>query len=75
MRGEIICIGDELISGRVSDKNAAYASARLNPLGLAVGAVSFIGDDPACIGDTLKRALGRRTSFWSRAGWASPTTI
>ena len=59
MRGEIICIGDELISGRVSDKNAAYASSRLNPLGLAIGAVSFIGDDPACIGDTLKRALSR----------------
>ena len=59
MRGEIICIGDELISGRVSDKNAAYASSRLNPQGLTVTAVSFIGDDPACIGDTLQRALNR----------------
>ena len=59
MRGEIICIGDELISGRVGDKNAAYASSRLTPLGISVGAVSFIGDEPACIGDTLKRALAR----------------
>ncbi len=59
MRGEIICIGDELMSGRVADTNSRYALSRLTPLGIEVGAVLLVGDDPAAIKDSLRRALGR----------------
>lgn len=59
MRGEIICIGDELMSGRVADTNSRYAVSRLWPLGIEVGAVVLVGDDPAAIKDSLGRALGR----------------
>ncbi|MFH1058776.1 MAG: CinA family nicotinamide mononucleotide deamidase-related protein [Pseudomonadota bacterium] len=59
MRGEIICVGDELTSGRVGDVNARFAAARLWPLGLAPTAITTVGDDPDEIVATLKRALGR----------------
>lgn len=59
MRGEIICIGDELMSGRVADTNSRYAVSRLWPLGIEIGAVVLVGDEPEAIKDTLCRALGR----------------
>jgi nicotinamide-nucleotide amidase len=59
MRGEIICIGDELMSGRVADTNSRYALSRLWPLGIEIGAVVLVGDDQLAIKDTLCRALGR----------------
>ncbi len=59
MRGEIICIGDELLSGRVRDRNSSYLASRLWPLGIEISAVSLVGDDPESIKETLKRALSR----------------
>lgn len=59
MRGEIICIGDELISGRVAEKNARYAAARLWPLGIAIQAITLVGDDIEAIKDCLGRAMER----------------
>ncbi len=57
MRGQIICIGDELISGRVTEANAAYAAARLTPLGIAITRVVVVGDDPAAMAQVLRRSL------------------
>ena len=34
--GEIICTGNEIISGRVADVNARYVAARLHEAGLTV---------------------------------------
>lgn len=59
MRGEIICIGDELISGRIADRNASYAAARLWPLGLAPARVVMVGDEPQAIAEALGEALSR----------------
>jgi len=59
MRGEIICIGDELMSGRVADTNSRYAARRLWPLGVKIGAVVLVGDEPGAIKDALCRALSR----------------
>ena len=59
MRGEIICIGDELISGRVAEGNSRYAMSRLNPLGFVVRWVGIVGDMPEDITYSLTQALGR----------------
>lgn len=59
MRGEIICIGDELMSGRVADTNSRYVARRLWPLGVKIGAVVLVGDEPGAIKDALCRALSR----------------
>ena len=47
------------MSGRVADTNSRYALKRLWPLGIEVGAVVLVGDDPAAIKDALSRALKR----------------
>lgn len=59
MRGEILCIGDELISGRISDRNARYAAGRLWPLGLGLAGFSYLGDEPDEIVRVLREALAR----------------
>ena len=57
MHGEIITIGNELISGRTQDLNSWYAAARLTASGLKVIRVTSVGDDEDRTADALKRAL------------------
>jgi nicotinamide-nucleotide amidase len=57
MRGEIITIGNELISGRVVDINAWYAAGKLTASGLAVTRVTTVGDDFEPVSKALKEAL------------------
>jgi nicotinamide-nucleotide amidase len=57
MYGEIITIGDELISGRVADLNAWYAAGRLTATGLRVIRVTTVGDDQESISEALQKAL------------------
>jgi nicotinamide-nucleotide amidase len=57
MYGEIITIGDELISGRVVDLNSWYAAGRLTATGLRVISVTTVGDDQEGISKALQKAL------------------
>lgn len=57
MIGEIIAIGDELTSGRVTNTTSAFAVRKLFLLGHEIRAMHTIGDDPDLIGATLKAAL------------------
>jgi nicotinamide-nucleotide amidase len=57
MYGEIITIGDELISGRVVDLNSWYAAGRLTATGLRVIRVTTVGDDQEGISKALQKAL------------------
>jgi nicotinamide-nucleotide amidase len=57
MYGEIITIGNELISGRTLDLNAWYAAGRLTASGLHVTRTTSVGDDPEMVSEALKKAL------------------
>jgi len=57
MHGEIITIGNELVSGRTQDLNSWYATGRLTASGLKVTRVTSVGDDEKRTGEALKRAL------------------
>lgn len=57
MIGEIIAIGDELISGRIANSNSSYVADQLFRAGHEIGAIITIGDSPAIIGATLKKSL------------------
>ena len=57
MHGEIITIGNELVSGRTQDLNSWYAAGRLTASGLKVIRVTSVGDDEQRTGDALRRAL------------------
>lgn len=56
---EIIGIGNELITGRVLDRNAGYAASRLHSFGFEVSRIVFIGDDFKTIRSALKKAEKR----------------
>ncbi len=62
MQGEIIAIGNELISGRISNTTSGFAARHLFEAGYEIYAMHTIGDSPALIGEALKRAI-RRVDF------------
>jgi nicotinamide-nucleotide amidase len=57
MQGEIITIGNELISGRTLDLNSWYAAGRLTASGLRVTRVTTVGDEATGIAAALKKAV------------------
>ncbi len=57
MYGEIITIGNELISGKILDLNAWYAAGRLTASGLKVTRITTVGDDPDSAAKALKKAV------------------
>ncbi|MBW1721513.1 MAG: competence/damage-inducible protein A [Deltaproteobacteria bacterium] len=57
MYGEIITIGNELISGRTMDLNAWYAAGRLTASGLKVTRITTVGDDPERVSRALTEAV------------------
>ena len=59
MIGELIAIGDELITGRILNTTSSFAARQLFAAGHEIYAISTIGDDPGLIGESLKRAVGR----------------
>jgi nicotinamide-nucleotide amidase len=59
VRGEIIAIGDELISGRILNTTSYFAAGQLFAAGHEIAAMTTIGDDPVLIGKTLLTSLDR----------------
>jgi len=57
MQGEIITIGNELISGRTLDLNSWYAAGRLTASGFKVTRVTTVGDEATGIAAALKKAV------------------
>jgi len=57
MYGEIITIGNELISGRILDLNSRYAAGRLTASGLRVTRITTVGDDPEEVSKALKKSV------------------
>ena len=71
--GEIIAIGDELISGRVLNTTSCFAADRLFNAGYAIRRITVIGDDPDDISKCLLTAI-ERSSFVIISGGLGPTT-
>jgi nicotinamide-nucleotide amidase len=55
----LICVGDELLDGRVQDANSAYLTKALQPLGWKVSLVMTVGDDIGEISSALRYAMGK----------------
>src|SRR5215475_9023573 len=45
MRFELICTGDEVLTGKIVNTNFAYISQKLEDVGLAIGWETTVGDD------------------------------
>ncbi len=59
MKGEIITVGNELLSGLVTDTNSAYIAGRLMTVGVRIVFMTTVGDDEGAIVDAVKRGLER----------------
>jgi molybdopterin-biosynthesis enzyme MoeA-like protein len=64
----IIIIGDEILSGRRSDKHLAKIIELLGERGLSLGWAEYIGDDPVRITETFRRTLSGSDIVFSCGG-------
>lgn len=72
-KAEILTIGNEVLTGRVVNTNAAYIARRLSLMGVSVRRVTVVADDEAEIASGVKEALGRGTDFLITTGGLGPT--
>ena len=56
-QASICTIGDEILIGQITDTNSAHISRALNSLGIKVSRMVSIGDDHACIVNSLNEEL------------------
>jgi nicotinamide-nucleotide amidase len=59
MRIEIICTGDEVLTGKIVNSNFSHISQRLEDVGLSVVWGTTVGDDRATLLDAFQRAGAR----------------
>ena len=64
----VIIIGDEILSGRRTDKHLPKVIQLLTERGLALGWAEYIGDDPERITTTLRRSFASGDIVFSTGG-------
>jgi nicotinamide-nucleotide amidase len=70
---EIICIGNELLIGKIQDTNAFWLGAQITALGANVKRVTVIQDIIPEIADTINEAIARKPNFIITTGGLGPT--
>jgi len=70
---EIICIGNELLIGKVKDTNAHYLAKQATTLGANVKRVTVIQDIIEEIAKTINEAIDRKPHFIVTTGGLGPT--
>ena len=68
----ILLVGEELLSGKVADTNAAYLIGRLRELGVQLRHIAVVGDEPDAIAREVT-ALARRFDHVFTSGGIGPT--
>lgn len=71
MQGEIITVGNELLSGKTLDRNAGYAAERLASAGLQVTRITTVGDETETLSGVLREALARSRYVFVTGGLGS----
>lgn len=69
---EILCVGTELLLGDIVNTNAAFLSAKLAELGIAVYHHTVVGDNPSRLRAALKEAA-ERSDLIVMSGGLGPT--
>jgi len=70
---EIICIGNELLIGKVVNTNAQWLAKRITTLGLSVNRITVVGDNLDEISTALKESIQRKPKFIITTGGLGPT--
>ena len=70
---EIICIGNELLIGKIKDTNAHYLAKQATQLGANVTRVTVIQDTIEEISGAINEAIARKPQFIVTTGGLGPT--
>jgi molybdenum cofactor synthesis domain-containing protein len=70
---EIICVGNELLIGKVVNTNAKWLAKRITTLGLSVNRITVIGDNLEEISAAIREAIRRKPQFIITTGGLGPT--
>jgi nicotinamide-nucleotide amidase len=70
---EIICIGNELLIGKVVNTNASWIGKRSTSLGVTVKRITVGPDEIPAIVSVIQEALSRKTKFLIVTGGLGPT--
>lgn len=70
---EIICIGNELLTGKTLNTNAQWLAKRITTLGLNVSRITIVGDYVNEISNITREALQRQPRFIITTGGLGPT--
>jgi nicotinamide-nucleotide amidase len=70
---EIICVGNELLIGKIVNTNAQWLSKRATAVGIAVKRVTVVADEVEETASALREALQRKPRFIITTGGLGPT--
>ncbi|MBC7130510.1 nicotinamide mononucleotide deamidase-related protein, partial [Candidatus Bathyarchaeota archaeon] len=70
---EIICVGNELLTGKILNTNAQWLAKRATSLGAMVKRITVVGDDVDEIASAVCEALQRKSNFIIITGGLGPT--
>ncbi len=70
---EIICIGNELLTGKTLNTNAQWIAQQATALGTTINRVTVVADDVNEIANAVRETLERRPQFAITTGGLGPT--
>jgi len=70
---EIICVGNELLIGKILNTNAQWLAKRATAVGIAVKRVTVVADEVEEAASTIREALQRKPRFIITTGGLGPT--
>jgi len=70
---EIICVGNELLIGKIANTNSQWLAKRITAMGLNVNRITVIGDDTGAISKAVREALKRKPRVVITTGGLGPT--
>lgn len=70
---EIICLGNELLIGKIANSNAQWLAKCITNLGGKVRRITVVGDEINEISSALRESLSRTSSFILTTGGLGPT--
>ncbi len=73
IRAEILTIGNEVLTGRVVNTNAAYIARRLSLVGVSVKRITVVADDEEEIVAAVRESLSRKPEYLITTGGLGPT--
>jgi len=70
---EIVCVGNELLIGKIANTNAQWLAKRITTMGLNVNRITVVSDDTTEISNAVKEAIKRNPRVLITTGGLGPT--